>query len=280
MADLSVTPASNYPASTDTLGSTDDYLRSISAIIRTTNAKGTDVPSATTTDIGSATGEFIDITGATTITSLGTVGAGIVRTVRFTGALTLTHNATSLILPGGVNITTANGDMAIFRSLGAGNWVCVSYSPISGNVPGVNELLTSVAGTNTVTGTAKQNVVAYTTGQQFTFIAANTNTGATTLNVNSIGAKNIYKNGTLPLDAGDITSGQAVSVVYDGTQFQIASGSGGSGAKAGGVIYENATTISSNYTLTTGKNGFSVGPITINTGVSVTVPSGARWVIA
>jgi hypothetical protein len=51
------------------------------------------------------------------------------------------------------------------------------------------------------------------------------------------------------------------------------------GASAGGVIWENSLVVSSNYTLTTGKNGFSVGPITIDSGVSVTVPSGQRWVI-
>ena len=52
-----------------------------------------------------------------------------------------------------------------------------------------------------------------------------------------------------------------------------------SGAQANGVIYENNLTITQNYTLTTGKNGFSVGPITINSGVTVTVPSGQRWVV-
>lgn len=56
-------------------------------------------------------------------------------------------------------------------------------------------------------------------------------------------------------------------------------GSIGGGASAGGVIYENATTISSNYTLTTTYNGMSVGPITIGSGVTVTIPSGQRWVI-
>lgn len=50
-------------------------------------------------------------------------------------------------------------------------------------------------------------------------------------------------------------------------------------ASANGVIYENSTTISSNYTLSTGKNGMSVGPVTIGSGVTVTVPSGQRWVI-
>ena len=62
---------------------------------------------------------------------------------------------------------------------------------------------------------------------------------------------------------------------YDGTAW----GSIGGGASAGGVIYENTTTISDNYTLTTGTNGMSVGPITIDSGVSVTVPSGQRWVV-
>lgn len=51
------------------------------------------------------------------------------------------------------------------------------------------------------------------------------------------------------------------------------------GASAGGVIWENSLVVSTNYTLTTAKNGLSVGPITIDSGVSVTVPSGQRWVI-
>ena len=62
---------------------------------------------------------------------------------------------------------------------------------------------------------------------------------------------------------------------YDGTEW----GSIGGGASAEGVIYENATTISESYTLTSGTNGMSVGPITLASGVSVTVPSGQRWVI-
>ena len=61
---------------------------------------------------------------------------------------------------------------------------------------------------------------------------------------------------------------------YNGTAW----GSIG-GASAGGAIYENKVTISSNYTLTSSTNGMSVGPITIASGVAVTVPSGQRWVV-
>jgi len=62
---------------------------------------------------------------------------------------------------------------------------------------------------------------------------------------------------------------------YDGSAW----GSIGGGASAGGAIYENTDVIDADYTLTTGSNGMSVGPMTIDAGVTVTVPSGQRWVI-
>lgn len=94
--------------------------------------KGANVTSATTTDIGAATGNFIDVTATNTITGLGTVKAGSRRVVQFDDALTLTHNGTSLILPSGANITTATGDVAEFLSLGSGNWLCSYYTKASG----------------------------------------------------------------------------------------------------------------------------------------------------
>lgn len=56
----------------------------------------------------------------------------------------------------------------------------------------------------------------------------------------------------------------------------------GGGATGGGgdeVFVENSTTVTTSYTLTTGKNAMSTGPITINAGAVVTVPSGQRWVV-
>lgn len=101
-------------------------------------SKGSDIASATTTDIGAATGNFVHITGTTTITGFGTVAAGARRLVVFDGALTLTHNATSLILPTGANITTAAGDTAVCISEGSGNWRVTSYqrkdgTPLAGS---------------------------------------------------------------------------------------------------------------------------------------------------
>lgn len=85
------------------------------------------VASASTTDILGAASAFVAISGTTTITSLGT-GTNRVRFVRFTGALTLTHNATSLILPTGANMTVAAGDTMIVISDGSSNARVVSYT--------------------------------------------------------------------------------------------------------------------------------------------------------
>jgi len=56
----------------------------------------------------------------------------------------------------------------------------------------------------------------------------------------------------------------------------------GGGARGGGtddVFYENSQTITSNYTITVGKNAVTAGPVTINSGVAVVVPSGSSWTI-
>lgn len=51
-------------------------------------------------------------------------------------------------------------------------------------------------------------------------------------------------------------------------------------AITGGAIWENTNAIASNYTITTNTNAMSVGSVTINSGVTVTIPSGSRWVIS
>lgn len=96
-------------------------------------AKSSDVASATTPNITASTGNFIHITGTVTITGFATGTAGIRRILVFDGILTFTHNATSLILPTGANITTAAGDTATMLSEGSGNWRCTSYQRKDGS---------------------------------------------------------------------------------------------------------------------------------------------------
>jgi hypothetical protein len=135
ITDLSQTAASNSPADTEVPTTADDYFRthaSFIALLRDGKGHAAEVTvaSAGTADIGAANSLMVGITGTTTITSFGTNYNGP-RLVRFAGALTLTHHATNLILPGAANITTAAGDAAIFAPTGSG-WRCISYERASG----------------------------------------------------------------------------------------------------------------------------------------------------
>lgn len=114
ISQLSQTAASNSPPGSESPSTSDDYFRAHAAFIATLrDGKGmsaeVDVASGATTDIGAANSAFVRITGTTTITSFGANYNGP-RFIRFAGALTLTHNASSLILPGAANITTVAGD--------------------------------------------------------------------------------------------------------------------------------------------------------------------------
>ncbi len=94
-------------------------------------SKGADAPSATALTVG-VDGNYFDVTGTNTITSINTLAVGTEITLHFDASLTLTHNATNLILPGGANYTTAAGDEFTFVEYSVGQWRCVGYALASG----------------------------------------------------------------------------------------------------------------------------------------------------
>ena len=101
------------------------------------------------------------------------------------------------------------------------------------------------SGTNTIVATMAPAITAYAAGQTFRIkMAAGANTGATTLNLNSVGAKAITKRGTTALAAGDIPASIIFEVAYDGTQFQLInvgqSAAVGADAITGAEIADNA----------------------------------------
>jgi len=65
---------------------------------------------------------------------------------------------------------------------------------------------------------------------------------------------------------------------YNGAAWG-AVGGGATGGGSDAVFVENNTTITADYTITTGKNAMTAGPITINNGVTVTVPNGSVWTV-
>lgn len=123
----------------------------------------------------------------------------------------------------------------------------------------------------------------------------NTTVGSTTpaagsfTTLNSSGATQLGGNGAVTVAAG--TTAQRPTGVTGMFRYNLTTpgfeGFNGTswGAIGGGSnittlgLYENSNTISANYTIGTGNNAVSAGPITINSGVTVTVPSGSNWVI-
>jgi len=76
------------------------------------------------------------------------------------------------------------------------------------------------SGTDTITLASSRTMTAYAQGDMYTFKAGGTNTGATTLNVDGLGAKDVQFNGAA-CTGGEIITDLMYTVVYDGTQFQL-----------------------------------------------------------
>lgn len=77
--------------------------------------------------------------------------------------------------------------------------------------------------------------------------------------------------------AANLVDRKLFSKNADGTVFQL--GGGATGAGQDDVFYENSQTVTTDYTITTGKNAMSAGPIEIDDGVTVTVPDGSAWTV-
>lgn len=98
--------------------------------------RGTDIASASSLSLPSTGGGVFNVTGTTTINGIGAAQGGRKVTLVFGGALTLTHNGSSFILPGAANITTEAGDIAEFTNEAAAdesssNWRMTNWQPDS-----------------------------------------------------------------------------------------------------------------------------------------------------
>lgn len=220
---------------------------------------------------------------------IGTVGAG-----------TLTRDTVLESSNSGSLVNLSSGTKNVFCTYPAEKSVyqdASGYVGIGTNVPSYNlEVVASEAVSrvrSTTSGYSAMNLMATPTDTLYVGKDRNGSSGW----FGSAGEYIIAGTGSFPMDfytnstkRMTITSSGGFSFGSSGTAYgtsgQVLTSNGNApptwaaaGASAGGVIYENSLTISSNYTLTTSKNGMSVGPITIASGVSVTVPSGQRWVV-
>lgn len=244
ISDFSTTPASNTTINGISVAegwapsSVNDAIRQLMADVRYEQAINASLTASASVAIGAASG-VIPIQGTATITSLGTVSAGTVRKLVFTGACVLTHNASSLILPGGANITTAAGDTAEFVSLGSGNWRCMSYTRATGYALIEREPLlssqtassssalnfTSVLSSSYTRYRMELNSLAPATNGANLLIQASTNNGSSWLSTNEnyyMIAKNDIANATIFDGTGEnaaVAMALAISLYNSGVAF-------------------------------------------------------------
>jgi hypothetical protein len=148
----------------------------------------------------------------------------------------LATGLTTALTKDGQSTPTANISMGGFKTTNLGAGTVASDAARLDQVQGGAATFITVTGTDTLTGTTSPALASYATGNQFSFVVANTNTGAVTINVDGIGAKAITRTGTTALVAADMVAGQAVEIIYDGTRFQLINGNSFTNVKVSGTL--------------------------------------------
>lgn len=201
-------------------------------------------------------------------------GTNVVEVVSYLNSLT-TPSAT---ITGGA-ISGATGS---FTTLAASSTVSgAGFTAYFASPPPVGSTTPSTGAFTTLTTTG--NVTLGDGASDAVTINAATATIPNNLNFSGTGSITV-PNGTTGQRPGSPAAGMirynSSSGTFEG--YTSSWGSIGGGATGGGgdqVFIENELTVTTDYTLSTNKNALSTGPITINSGVTVTIPSGQRWVI-
>jgi len=96
------------------------------------------------------------------------------------------------------------------------------------------------------------------------------------------GAASLYYDNVAKLattSTGITVTGVVSATSFSGDGSALTGIAGATGGSTDQVFYENDQTVTANYAITTNKNAMTAGPITINSGVTVTIPTGSEWSI-
>ena len=155
----------------------------------------------------------------------------------------LATGLSTCILKDGTQVLTGNIPFGTYKITGLGAGSALTDSANLQQVQyGFGSFLTGVGGTNTITATATPTP-AYTVGQRFTFTPANTNTGAATLNISSVGAGAVQWKGAA-LIGGELVASLPVTVYVSAATpvFEIVSGGGSLAIAPTASVAAHATT--------------------------------------
>jgi len=200
-----------------------------------------------------------------------TTGGQSIRIRGSTGfTVTIPNGTTVSVYCNGTNFFSAEPSFSTGNFTVGGNLAVTGTSTFTGAVTANSVSL----GNLTATGNVAANNIAITGFANAANVIASGNsqfngTGALKIPVGTNGQRPSPTTGMVRFSSTDVQFEG-----YNGTQWTSIGG-----AAAGGAVYENKQSINANYTMTTDYNGESVGPITIASGVVVTIPSGSRWVV-
>lgn len=189
-------------------------------------------PDTTNEEAATFTGVVANANGTYSLTGLST---GLAKSpyTETSGLIRAHAGGTKVVVTDNVEFWNTFANKANDETI-TGQWTFNTF-PIT---PTNSQATDTIAGVQTLkvhnyavdTGTSNTYVIApspaitgYTTGAIFTFKAINANTGVSTVNINSLGAKTIKKNVSTDLAANDILANQLIAVEYDGTNFQLIS---------------------------------------------------------
>ena len=184
----------------------------------------TDVIAPTSPAYSSAE-ELADEINTYLITIPGGGGGGTITDVTATAPLTSSGGATpdiSTLMASGKLIGRHSSGSGVFQEITLGTNLSLSGDTLNATGGGGGGLLSGNATqvsagvyTSSITG-----VTAYSAGDAYLIKFGTANDGASTININALGAKNIFKNTNVPIASGDIKANQEIMIVYDGTNFQ------------------------------------------------------------